>query len=336
MAKPGNAAILRSFLDARQGDYLSGEALAEGHGVSRVAIHSRLKKLEQSGIHFDAVPRKGYRLASEPPILHPDLLEAYIRKAGLGLGAVNVLEETDSTNLEADRRLASNCPAPFAVFARCQSQGRGRLGRNWHSTDPGNLYMSVGFRPGSPGAGLSRFSLWAGVHIATALREATDLPVQVKWPNDLHIDGKKVGGILCEAKLELDCIQTLVFGFGLNVNQDAGSLPTGLRTPATSLFSLLGRPVPVHPLAVDILRAVLHAYRDCQQPLAGENLKQAFASLDALKGKVVQAQNGNLVTTGVANGIDEQGNLLLLTKGNQTVPIPAGDVSLAPAMPPDQ
>lgn len=333
MAKPGNPAILRSFMDFGVPSYLSGEVLAEEHGVSRVAIHSRIKKLEQSGIHFEAVPRKGYRIASEPTALHPDLLAAYVAKAGLELEGVSVLGETDSTNLEADRRLASNCPAPFAVFAHHQTQGRGRLGRTWHSADPGNLYMSVGFRPGSPGAGLSRFSLWAGIHIATALRKATGLPVQVKWPNDLHIDGKKVGGILCEAKLELDCVQTLVFGFGLNVNQDAGDLPSGLRTPATSLSSHLGRTVPIHSLATHVLHAVLDAYRDCREPGAGKDLQQAFSSLDALQGQYVEARNGTRSTVGVANGIDDQGNLLLLTQGNHTVPIPAGDVSLAPAKP---
>jgi BirA family biotin operon repressor/biotin-[acetyl-CoA-carboxylase] ligase len=329
-AKANNAAILQSFLEAGKSAYLSGEALAAKHRVSRVAIHARIKKLEQSGLRFEAVPRKGYRLSEEPSSLHPDLLEAYVRHSRTPIVPAVLLDETDSTNSEADRRLSAGCPAPIAIFARHQTKGRGRLGREWHSEDPGNLYMSVGFRPSAPGTAISRFSLWAGVHLARALGEGSGLPVMVKWPNDLHVEGKKIGGILCEAKLELDCVQTLVFGFGFNVNQDARTLPSGLRTPATSLSTLLGKAVPLHPLAISVIQAVLAAYSDCQDPASGTNLLQAFAATDALFGKPVQALNGSSTTRGIANGIDDQGNLLLLTQGNQIVPIPAGDVSLVP------
>jgi len=324
-----NASILQAFLDAGPEVHLSGESLAEKLGVSRVAVHARIKKLEQSGIHFQATPRKGYQLVDEPEQLHQDLLSAYVSQDKVNLESVEVLPSTDSTNLEVERRLANNEPAPFAVLAHQQTQGRGRLGRAWQSSHAGNLYMSVGFRPETSTTAIAPFSLWAGVHIANVLRTLLDIPLQVKWPNDLHVEGKKVAGILCEAKLELDRVQTLVFGFGLNVNQDAASFPEGLRTPANSLKTILGKPAPIHSVTTSVLKAVLRAYEDCQLPEAGMALKNAFGLVDALNNKAVEVQSGTQTMSGVANGIDENGNLLVVTE-ETTVAVCAGDVTLKP------
>ncbi len=326
-----NAELLQSFLQAEEGQYLSGQALAKQHGISRVAVNSRIRKLGEAGLQFEAVPRRGYRLQEEPEELHPDLLEAHLRttpRSPLGPESVHLLDETDSTNLEVERRLATGAGAPLAVIAKSQSQGRGRMGRTWHSTHPGNLYLSIGFRPETPGTALSSFSLWAGVRLAQAIGRSTGEPVQVKWPNDLHVQGRKLAGILCEAKLELDRVQTLVFGLGLNVNQPAGDLPDDLRTPATSLRSLLQEQVPIHPLAIEVLAAVLDGYHACQQPGSSDRLQDEFASVDALHGQSVTTQNGPVQTQGTACGIDGHGNLLVETPEGTRLPIPAGDVTL--------
>ena len=108
-----NTSILLSFLKLENREFLSGETLATEHGISRVAINARIKKLTQSGIVFEAIPRRGYRLAEEPAQLHPDLLQAHILLNGPNL-AVQVILETDSTNLEVERRLASGETAPIA------------------------------------------------------------------------------------------------------------------------------------------------------------------------------------------------------------------------------
>lgn len=326
-----NAAILQTLLQAEDEEYLSGETLAKEHGISRVAVNARIRKLKHSGIRFKAVPRRGYLLQAEPAELHPDLLEAHLHlqpNQGFDPAAVHLLEQTESTNLEVERRLGAGAEAPLAVFAKSQTQGRGRMGRAWHSTDPRNLYLSIGFRPGQSGTALASFSLWAGIRLAQTLRNTTDLPVQVKWPNDLQVGGQKIAGILCEAKLELDRVQTLVFGLGLNVNQEADTLPGNLRTPATTLRSLLGATAPIHPLAVQVLTAVLDGYQACQQPGSGQQLQQEFSTVDALFGQVVTIQNGPVETQGTAKGIDLHGNLLLEVPEGKTVPIPAGDVSL--------
>lgn len=322
-----NTSILLSFLKLENREFLSGETLATEHGISRVAINARIKKLTQSGIVFEAIPRRGYRLAEEPAQLHSDLLQAHILLNGPNL-AVQVILETDSTNLEVERRLASGETAPIAVIAHNQTEGRGRMGRIWHSTDPRNLYLSIGFRPETLGTAIANFSLWAGVKLAETLQSQTDLPVQVKWPNDLQVGGRKIAGILCEAKMELDRVQTLVFGFGLNVNQDANNLPGGFRTPATTLKTLLGRNVAIHPLTTAILQAVLDGYSASHQSNSGQLLQETFSQFDALRDQPVTTHNGSTKTQGIARGIDECGNLLLQITEGKTISMSAGDVSL--------
>ena len=325
-----NSRILEAFLKAGSDTYLSGESLAKELSISRVAVHSRLKKLEQSGIQFKAIPRKGYRLLSEPEHLQSDLLGAYLSLDNVPLQSCTLLETVDSTNYEVDRRLSQNSPVPLAVLAHKQTQGRGRLGREWHSDNTGNLYMSIGFRPEAESTAISLFSLWAGVRIAETLRKLLEIEVMVKWPNDLQVEGRKIAGILCEAKLELGRVQALVFGFGLNVNQDASSLPSGLRTPANSLKSILGEIAPIHGITAKVIEAVLAAYEDCSKAAGGTALQSTFHSLDALSGRPIEIQAGNCLKSGVARGIDEDGNLLLETETGTITPISSGDVSIVP------
>ena len=326
-----NAYILQSFLKAGKEEYISGETLAKEHKISRVAINGRIRKLEETGLHFEAAPRRGYRLQEDPAELHTDLLQAHLlikQPKAINPASVHLLDAVDSTNLEVERRLGSGADAPLAVIAKSQTQGRGRMGRTWHSEHSGNLYLSVGFRPQVPGADLSSFSLWAGIRLAQALRQFSNLPVQVKWPNDLVVNGRKLAGILCEAKLELDCVQTLVFGLGLNVNQKANTLPEGLRTPATSLYSLRGKPIPIHELTVEVLKAVIDGFHACQKSASGEKLQQEFNSVDALLNQPVTTENGPVETEGTACGIDKNGNLQLETSEGKKILIHAGDVSL--------
>ncbi len=166
---PLDGSILRAFLDAR-GAAVSGDDLAGELGVSRVAIWARLARLRGEGLTFDASPRKGYRLVATPPSVHPALLEAHLRRLGCRIPC-EALEVVDSTNSEAERRLAKGAEAPFAVIARRQTAGRGRLGRSWQSDRGGNLYLSLAFRPFLPLDRLGPFTVWMGLAVCEHLAE---------------------------------------------------------------------------------------------------------------------------------------------------------------------
>ena len=155
--------ILKELLSAK-GDFVSGSRIAESLGISRVAIWSHMEKLRSQGFNFEAIRSKGYRLTQRPNTLNGALISASLPRAAEALRIV-LREEIDSTNSEAERLLANDEPAPFLILAKLQTQGRGRFGRVWHSSENGNLYASFAFRPEISPARLSTFTLWMGINI---------------------------------------------------------------------------------------------------------------------------------------------------------------------------
>jgi BirA family biotin operon repressor/biotin-[acetyl-CoA-carboxylase] ligase len=235
LPRPAPEVLIIEALLAAGAGHVSGTALARQLGVSRVAVWQQMEKLRAQGFAFESVRARGYRLSACPAALHPALIAAHLRSHGRSCPLM-LLDEVDSTNDEAARQLADGRPAPFAVLARRQTRGRGRLGRAWHSTDNGNLYVSFAFRPRLAPARMQTFTLWMGVNVCELVANFTGATPGLKWPNDLLFDGRKAGGMLTEARMDADQIRDLVFGLGLNVNSPAGAWPRELAGRAISLY----------------------------------------------------------------------------------------------------
>ena len=321
--------IIESLLRGGQG-FVSGRCMAEELGISRVAVWARLEKLKEAGFVFEAVRHKGYRLIEEPPELHGPLLRAYLSLHQCGV-EILCYPEIDSTNNEAERQLADGRKTPFAVLAAHQRQGRGRQGRKWHSPEEGNCYLSLAFRPQMSPREMQLFTLWMGVRLCREVEEFCGLPVLIKWPNDLVLHGKKVGGILTEALIDSDSTRDLVFGFGLNVNGRCEEWPESIACGATSLAGVKGERIPVNPLAAGLIKTALGAYQEfCQGVTAKEFLPQ-WERYDFLRGKSVIAKGEKGILRGVADGIEEDGALRLRTEGGDVATIWAGEVTLGSA-----
>ena len=201
--------VLRSLLQATP-HYVSGNHLAERLKMSRVGVWARVNKLRKSGLSIEASQNRGYRLAGEPDLLVRPLLDAWFKELNINY-PLHLLENTDSTNSETERLLASGEKAPFAVISQQQQSGRGRMGRTWHSPKGGNLYLSIGLRPDVELVRLRNFTLWQGVTIAKFLKGHTGIKsLMVKWPNDLVSGQKKVGGMLTEASIDCDQVRSMV------------------------------------------------------------------------------------------------------------------------------
>ena len=224
MPTPENL-ILREML-ARESGWVSGVALASKLGMSRVAVWHHMEKLRAEGFEFEASGPwdTGSCRARRAPC-GADRDAAQGPASGVPL---SVLDEVDSTNDEAARQLAEGKAAPFAVFARRQTRGRGRFGRVWHSEFTGNLYASFAFRPEVPPERMQTFTLWMGLNICELIANFARLRPGLKWPNDIVFDGRKAGGMLTEARVDADRIRDLIFGLGLNVNGPAGGWPADL------------------------------------------------------------------------------------------------------------
>lgn len=319
--------ILKALLDA-SGEFVSGSKLAERLGVSRPAVWGKLEKLRDIGFDFEAVRNRGYQITRQPNIFHPSLLRYAQDKLGLDLDVL-YFPVIDSTNNEADRQISYGQKSPFAVVSSCQTKGRGRLGRDWYSASADNLYLSVVFEPNIPPQQLQHFTLWAGIHICRALQNfVPSAPLKIKWPNDLHCEGRKFAGMLTEAKMDADGLKTIVFGIGLNVNSNPMEFPEEIRKLATSLYAVHGDELPLNEVAAAVLKAIETAYSRCIQNTNTESLAEAWEPLDSLYGKPVTAVMNSKEITGIASGIDESGAILLKDESGQLQPVRAGDVTL--------
>lgn len=318
---------LLSVLLAADGGFVPGSELTAALGISRVAVWGRLEKLREQGLAIEAQRPHGYRLASEPDALHEPLLRAYALRMGVGTD-LHFYRAIDSTNSEAERLLAAGAEAPSVIVANEQTAGRGRLGRQWHSPQGGNLYASFAFRPQFPPREMSVITLWLGLAVARCLRDDFALPVMLKWPNDLLIDGRKVAGMLTEARVDADRTRDLVFGLGLNIVADLTAWPAAVRERATTLQQAAPHALSVNGVAMTVIKAVLSAYA---RFLGGDRspLIRDWPAFDALAGQRVEAEQGGKILRGVASGIDQSGLLRLRMDDGSERHLHSGEVTFS-------
>ncbi len=321
-----NVLIIREFL-AAEGDFVSGSELAELIGVSRVSVWSYMEKLKAQGFDFEAVRSKGYRLTKVPDNLNQALIQSRLQHAAQDFTAI-VLDEVDSTNSEAERRIANGEATPFVVISRLQLVGRGRLGRVWHSPQNGNLYASFAFRPQISPSQMSLFTLWMGINICECINSICRVSCQVKWPNDLHIEGKKVAGILTEARMEADQVLSAVLGLGLNVNSDGNDWPEELKAIATSLRQSAGEAFDINKLVSAITGRIAIAYKQLSEGSHRAALKERWPRYDTLAGKTVTLIQGESRISGIANGIDSSGSLVIEKEDGSRFLARAGEVTI--------
>lgn len=228
-----------------------------------------------------------------------------------------------STNEEARRLAGQGAPEGTVVLADHQTAGRGRLGRRWEAPPGSSLLISVILRPALAAPRIHRLTMIAGLAMAEAIEAETGLSVTFKWPNDLLIGEAKVGGILAEASLLGDRVEYAVVGLGLNVNLDPAQLPGPLLVTATSLSQALGRRVARRPLLQTFLRALERRYQQLQ---AGVSPHREWASRLTMLGQPVVVAVGEEVLEGLAEGVDEDGALLLRLADGSLRVVVAGDV----------
>ena len=324
---PSPEIVILEELLASEPDYVSGTALAKKLGMSRVAVWQYMEKLREQGFAFDAVRARGYKLIARPSGLSSALIQAY-RREHAGDFSLQLIDEIDSTNDEAARQLATGRTAPFAIIAQRQTKGRGRFGRVWHSEANGNLYASFAFRPRLEPARMQMFTLWMGANVCELIANFCRTAPGLKWPNDLLFDGRKVGGMLTEARMDADQIRDLVFGLGLNVNSPVGGWPEDLAARAVSLAEHTRQPLDLNRFTAALIGRVLQAY----ERFVNGSYQKTFADLwnryDALRGRPVAVLAGPHRITGTAMGIDDEGSFVVRTDKGRSERFRAGEVTL--------
>lgn len=229
-----------------------------------------------------------------------------------------------STNDEARRLAQAGAPEGTLVIADEQHAGRGRLNRLWWSPPNSSLLLSLLLRPPVSLQQSQHLTMCAGLGATDAIEQITGLSVGLKWPNDLLINGKKMGGILTEVESAEGQVNFAIVGLGLNINMDAGTL-LSLDAPATSLSAEVGYSVDRLALLTALLRHWEDRYR---RWLRGESPREAWAARLVTLGRRVRVTVGNETWEGKAVGVNEEGALLLRQDDGTVKTLWAGDVTL--------
>mgnify|MGYP000986537667 CR=1 FL=1 len=312
-----------NVLKNEKGRYVSGEEISKELGISRTAVWKHINSLKEEGYEIDSRSRAGYMLLNVPDLLLPFEISEGLETKTIGREIYH-LYETNSTNDEAKSLAANGGIEGTLVVAERQVKGKGRLGRLWISPQ-GGIWISIILRPEFQPFEAPKLTLAAALAVTRVLRDKTNLEAQIKWPNDIFINSKKVCGILTEMNAELDRIQYVVLGIGLNVNIDLKKFSEEIGESATSLIKELGRPVDRVKLLKSILTEIEEVYyfflKKGFPPLC-----QEVKDLSYTLGRWVHLRQGDKVISGEAIDINEDGALILRTKERQVITVVSGDV----------
>lgn len=328
--KDGPARVLAALHEA--GDVpCSGEDLSNRLGVSRAQIWKHVGLLRGRGYEIEGAPGGGYRLLTTPDRLFSEEIQRGLDTAWLGR-EVHYFDEVDSTNRVATSLAQDGAAHGTAVVAESQQAGRGRLGRGFFSPPYANLYTSIVLRPQIDTAATPTLLLAAGLAVAEVVAETlgTVDDVEIKWPNDVLLDGLKTSGILMELATEEARVSHAVLGIGVNLNVDPATFPDEFRDRATSLSGHSGQRIDRVAFTRRLygrLESVLDAHTQGGLPA----IRQRFDGFFSMVGRAVSIhQLGGGVLEGTVLGLAESGALQITPEHGETVTVLAGDVSLSP------
>jgi BirA family biotin operon repressor/biotin-[acetyl-CoA-carboxylase] ligase len=326
-----NAGPVR-VLDAlrRAGDRpCSGEALSQEYGISRAQIWKDVETLRTRGYRIEAEPGGGYRLRSAPDRLYPEEIQHGLETRWLAR-AIHYFDETDSTNRVALDLAREGAAHGTAVVAEGQTAGRGRLGRRFHSPPYQNLYTSIVLRPELSLPDAPAWTLASAVAVAdTVAAVVGDDLVEIKWPNDVLVDGRKACGILLELAAEATRVAFLVLGIGVNLNVDPATFPEEFRASATSLAAQRGGAIDRAAFARALYER-LERVLDACAATGFRGILPRFEARFRMRGRRVRVRElGGGEQEGWVHGIDDDGALRLALPGGAQARFLAGDVSLA-------
>lgn len=303
-----------------KGKPVSGETLASEHSVSRAAVWKQVQALRDEGYMIRSSTKEGYTLVGSPDALTPAEIKAGLKTSIIGKN-IHYFKEIESTNILA-REMAGSVDEGTVVIAESQTGGRGRLGRKWISPE-GGIWLSVVLKPKLQPQYAPRITLLAGVAVAKTIR-SYGLPAKIKWPNDVLINGKKVAGILTEIGAEMDSIQYVVVGVGIDANVDTETFPEEFRDSSTSLKNELGSDINRVEFVQKLLFGLESLYMKFQKE-GFSSIMEEWRMMSATIGEWVKITNQTRTIYGEAIGVDGEGALILETGEGKLEKIVAGN-----------
>jgi BirA family transcriptional regulator, biotin operon repressor / biotin---[acetyl-CoA-carboxylase] ligase len=317
-------AALLTLLSENATIVISGARIARETGMSRSTVWRWVERLRELGVRVKGQPRTGYFLENVPDVLTPDLVRKRLKGSLFGKRVYHFFK-TDSTNRVAMELGYADEPEGAVVLAEEQTAGRGRAGRSWHSERGAGLYVTLLLRPKLSPVQAPLLTMLAGLSAHTAVLAQTGLSAELKWPNDLLLNGKKLGGILTEMYAEPNAVRFVIVGIGINVGQD--KFPGELAGTATSLRKETGRSHSRLEVLVKLLSQFETDYNRFLREGAAYVVQRFELVSGFANGKRVKVDTGRETFVGTTDGLSADGLLIVKKEDGVSTTVIAGDVS---------
>lgn len=315
--------ILRILRNAA--GYVSGQALCNRLAVSRTAIWKVINQLKDEGYVIDSVQNKGYRIISYPDVLTAEEILSRLGEETL-VDRIFTFDKVDSTNVKARLFAEEGAAHGTVVIAEQQTNAKGRRGKSWETVNKTSIAMSVVLRPDTLPVLASMLTLVMGMSVVEACSQVLHVETQIKWPNDVVLNNKKICGILTEMSAEIDYINYIVVGTGINVNMD--SFQEEIADIATSLKLETGQSVMRSELTAAVLECFEVNYKAFieQQDLRFmlEKYNKALVSFE----KPVRVLDLKKEYNGISLGINKKGELIVKKEDGTVTSVYSGEVSV--------
>ncbi|MCR4429821.1 MAG: biotin--[acetyl-CoA-carboxylase] ligase [Tepidanaerobacteraceae bacterium] len=315
---------LLMMLLAAKGGYVSGEEISRRFGVSRSAVWKQINRLREIGYEIESSTRLGYRISKSSDLMLPEEIWSKSKLSFLG-DRIYYYSTIDSTNTQAKKLGQQGVPHGTLVIADEQTGGKGRMGRSWLSPAREGIWISAILKPQLMPFDAPKLTILTAVAAAEAIRDKIGILAEIKWPNDILIEGKKVCGILTEMSAELDAVNFVVIGIGINVNNDF--FPEEIRDKAISLKMAAGEMVSRADVTAGLLERLEYSY-NVSMSQGFEPVFEKWRKLCRNLGKPVEIVAGRRIIEGIALNIDEQGALMIKKNNGEIERVLSGEVSL--------
>lgn len=316
--------ILKILRNNRE-NYLSGQKISEDLNVTRTAIWKNINSLRDEGYVIESISSKGYKLISSPDILSPTEIGKNLDTKIVGKEIVH-FNSIDSTNIKAKELARKGSDEGTIVVAEEQTSGRGRLGRVWISPKGKGIWMSIILRPDIDPIYASKVTQIGAAAVWKAIN-SIGIKAEIKWPNDIVLNGKKICGILTEMSGELNKINYIVIGIGINVNIEEAEFPTEIAKTASSLKAEVGKYICRQELLIEILRELDYYYDDLINKGSIKEAIDICRRESVLLGKDIKIISKGQEVLAKAIDITDDGELII-EEGKERRKLISGEVSV--------
>ncbi len=308
-------------------DYVSGEKISAGLGVSRMAVSQAVKSLRNDGYNIISVTNKGYLLQENPQIDKLTIGELMTYLPEERIEQILCLDTIDSTNTKLRELAFDNAPTGYVVIANQQTNGRGRRGRSFVSPKDTGIYMSILLRPDCLPHECPTITAWTAVSVCNAIEKVTGISPSIKWVNDLLINNKKICGILSELSVESEGghVQHIIVGIGINTNEESEDFPDEIKNIATSIYAETGKKTTRAQLAAEIINELDAMMKDW--PHERDRYLKQYRKLNITTGKDIKVISGNSGKNAKALEINKDFSLKVMYEDGTIADISSGEVS---------